>query len=386
MRNEFIKSHNLVLIFLIFYYTFSYSQTIYGLEYNLGPEIQVCEPENGGDLQCEPSVTINKNIVLVSWNDSFWGKVGSKTGSAVGWAISYNNGKNFNFGGYLPQIDKKFIMRVDGADSWLGSDSSGNFYLQVLSWQDSSHYLFVYFMDSKELGKWKKRYLAYSGKFIDKPSMSITPTGQINISFTSFIDKKDEIFFVHSSNQGKSWLSPIKLSNSINPIKTGSCVVSYNEKILVAWLEGRAMDQNEVWYAYSINNGFSFSRAKLLYRIKKTLKTVKGYTIGALNEKGNDASFLITASVWLTYTINDDETLFWLTFVEGTENRGSRVVLLKLDDNFELKSKPIYVGDISKDYERVFPTMTSLKKYPVIFYYDRRNNPFTTLTDVYLSV
>ncbi len=30
--------------------------------------------------------------------------------------------------------------------------------------------------------------------------------------------------------------------------------------------------------------------------------------------------------------------------------------------------------------------MTKIKNKPVIFYYDRRDNPFTTITDVYLSI
>lgn len=386
MKVEFVKLHNWILLFFICSCTFLYSQSIDSVVYNLGPETQVCEPENGGDLQCEPSVAINKNVILVSWNDSYGGKRNSKTGSAVGWAISYNNGKNFNFGGYLPKIDYKSVLRVDGADSWLGTDSNGNFYLQVLSWQDSSDYLFVYYMDGNNLGKWQKRYTVYSDKSVDKPSMYVTPMGQINIVYSRIKDKSEEIFFVHSCNRGITWKKPLKLSNSSNAVKSGSCVVSYNGKILVAWVEGSSMNQDEIWFAYSLDNGLSFSKAKILYKMKKTFNIVNGYTIGALKNKGDDASFLLFTSVWLTYTLNNNQPVFWLTYTEGTKSGGSRIMLFKMEDNFEKINGPFYIGNNLNDYERIFPTMTSIRNFPVIFYYDRRNNPFTKLTDAYLSI
>ncbi len=386
MIEKIINVQLFLLIIIVYSVVPLYSQNNDTLSYFLGKEIQVNEPNSGGDLQCEPSVAINKNIIIVSWNDSYGGKINSKTGSAVGWAISYNNGQNFNFGGYLPKIDEKSVLRVDGVDSWLGTDSNGNFYLQVLSWQDRSHYLFVYYMDGNNLGKWEKRYTVYSDKLIDKPSMNVTSTGQINISYTGNIDKKNEIYFIHSSNQGKSWQTPLKLSNSTNPVKTGSCVVSYNDKILVGWVEGSAMNQNEIWFAYSLDNGFSFSKAKLLYKISKTFNIVNGYTIGALKDKGGNALFLLSTSVWITYTLNNNQANFWLAYTEGTENEGSRVILFKMDENFKQISGPFYVGNNSTDYERIFPTMTSIRNLPAVFYYDRRNHPFTTLTDVYLSI
>lgn len=380
---------NILLPFAILIYPFEllYSQNIDTLSYHLGNEIQVSEPDNGGDLQCEPSVAINKNVILVSWNDSYGGKLNSKTGPAVGWSISYDNGKTFNFGGYLPESDNNLNLRIDGADSWVGTDSSGNFYLQVLSWQDSLHYIFVYYMDGKSLGNWQKRYIAYSDKGIDKPAMDVTPTGQINMVYTSIKNKTNEIFFIYSMNKGKEWQMPVKLSNSTNGIKTGSSVISCGNKVLVAWVEGTSMSQDEIWYAYSLDNGISFSKANLLYKLKKTFESAKGYTVGALKDKDPDATFLFSTSTWLTCTRkNDNEVVFYIANTEGTQKNGSRIILFKIKNNFKQISGPLEVGNNRKDYERIFPTMTKIKNKPVVFYYDRRDNPFTTITDVYLSI
>ncbi len=315
---------NILFPFIILIYPVGhlYSQNIDTLSYFLSEEIQVSEPNDGGDLQCEPSVAINKNVILVSWNDSYGGKVDSKTGSAIGGAISYNAGKSFSFGGYLPERDDNWGLRTEGGDSWLGTDSSGNFYLQVLSWQDSLHYLFVYYMDKNNLGKWQKRYVAYSDKRIDKPAMDVTPTGQINIVYTSIKEKSNEIFFINSMNEGKEWQKPVKLSNSTNGIKTGSSVVSCGNKILVAWVEGTSLSQDEIWYAYSLDNGISFSKAKLLYKIKKSFNTVIGYTIGALKDKKPNAKFQFVPITWLTYTKKNDKVIFYVVNTEGTQENG----------------------------------------------------------------
>ena len=385
MREITINVQLFLLIMIIYPTGFLYSQNIDTLSYILGEQIQVSDPDNGGDLQCEPSVAINKNVIVVSWNDSHGGKINSRTGPAVGWAISYDSGNHFTFGGYLPQSDKSLELKMDGADSWVGTDSSGDFFLQVLSWQDSLDYIFIYYMERNKLGSWQKRYIAYSDKGIDKPAMNVTPSGQINIVYTNIKGNNNEIFFIKSLNKGKEWQKPVKLSNSTNVVKTGSAVTSYGNEILVTWVEGTYMSQDEIWYSYSLDNGNLFSKAKLLYKIKKPFNSVKGYTIGALKSKNPDASFLLSTSTWLTYTIKNDQVVFYVVYTEGTQKDGSKIILFKLEKKFGQIKGPLIVGN-NKDYERIFPTITTIKNKPVIFYYDRRDNPFTTITDVYLSI
>src|SRR5438552_7450855 len=97
----------------------------------LGPEVLVSSNQDGGDLRCEPSAAIFKNMVVVAWNDSYGGIHGSLSGTAVGWAISKDRGRTFRFGGYLPLAQNDFVAAA--ADSRLAVDEEGNFFLEILS-------------------------------------------------------------------------------------------------------------------------------------------------------------------------------------------------------------------------------------------------------------
>src|SRR5690242_5911266 len=79
-------------------------------EFILGPEVLVSSNKDGGDLRCEPSAAIFNDTVVVAWNDTYGGMHGSPTGTAIGWAISKDRGKNFRFGGYLPLAHDDFVV------------------------------------------------------------------------------------------------------------------------------------------------------------------------------------------------------------------------------------------------------------------------------------
>jgi len=49
-------------------------------------------------------------------------------------------------------------------------------------------------------------------------------------------------------------------------------------------------------------------------------------------------------------------------------------------------SGPIRVGNSPDSVIKVFPSITTFKNNPIILYYDRRNNPDSSFTDVYLSI
>src|SRR6266567_7734021 len=59
------------------------------VQYRLGPEVLVSDNQDGGTLRCEPSVALFKDTIVVAWNDSHGGSLGtskSKVGVSIGWA------------------------------------------------------------------------------------------------------------------------------------------------------------------------------------------------------------------------------------------------------------------------------------------------------------
>ena len=353
--------------------------------FKLGPEVLVSNNTDGGALRCEPSVAISKDAIVVAWNDSYGGVHGSNIGVAIGWAISKDQGKTFQFGGYLPKGQKKYPP--SGADSWLMADGEGNFYLQLLRWHKEINEIQIYYMDHNHLGKWKRMtdaQVSDSSKgdpSLDKPAMFVDDSGRIGIIYTEmYRGQGNSISFLLSHNKGRNWGKPLQISPPEKKVKTGACISISGDLVVAAWIEGGAMNLDEVWSAISQDGGISFSAPNMVYKLKESLKPPSGYSLGV----GPAAH--ISNNVWLACRKNEKgHSTFYLTCVEGA-NKGSRILLFTLKSGAKTWSKPIRVGNSPDKAVKVFPSLAMAGSRPAVLYYDRRNNLNTSLTDVYLSV
>ncbi len=361
---------------------FPQDNIISSIRYHLGPEILVSSNSDGGILRCEPSAAIFRDTIVVAWNDSYGGFHGSRTGVAVGWAISRDRGKTFRFGGYLPAMGKGVLP--SGADSWLATDAKGNFYLQVLSWQEQSHHIQVYLMDHRNLGKWKQMTDAVtsdrtkSGPALDKPAMSVDEAGRIAIAYTAETEGST-ISFVMSPDGGERWTKPIAVSARSAKLKTGAAVSMHGNRIVVSWMEGAGLRLGEVWYAISVNGGRSFTEPFMPYRLKEPLRPPNGYALGV-----GPAGF-ISNNIWLAYTSErPDKTTFYLACTEG-EGSGSRILLFTLAPGANTWSQPTQIRAGGSGSINFFPSLSSMgNRIAVLYYY--REEATNTATDVYLSI
>ena len=118
----------------------------------------------------------------------------------------------------------------------------------------------------------------------------------------------------------------------------------------------------------------------MVYKLKESIKPPSGYSLGV-----GPAAF-INNNVWLACRKNEKgHSTFYLTCVEGA-NKGSSILLFTLKSGEKTWSKPIRVGNSPDKAVKVFPSLAMSGSRPAVLYYDRRNNPHTSLTDVYLSV
>ena len=343
---------------------------------SLQKEVQVTSTSEGGSLKCEPSVVIDDNVIIVSWNDSYGGQTGSVAGTCIGWAISYDYGHTFKFGGYLSKTEKG---SYDGADSWLSKDSDGNFYLQVLSFTKAVH---LYFMDSNNLGHWVKLTDPVVSKSADKPFLHIEGNNNIWISYSD----NQKIYTVFSRNKGKTWSKPILVSNDKPKIRGGSSIISYNNRIFITWAEGKkgTFFFNELWYN-EISNNVS-STPKLIFKQKDSKGMLTpGYSIGFDHAK--TSGHVDTPNLtWLNSTNSESHTIN-VTF--GTKSKNiSKILFFDYDLKNSYWKEPIEVGNIPYSFSRIFASNSSLNDVPAILYYDRRNctTENCTITDVYLSI
>jgi len=347
----------------------------------LGPEVLVSTNPDGGDLRCEPSAAIFKDTIVVAWNDSHGGRNGSSTGTAVGWSISKDRGKTFQFGGYLPPAGNDFACA--GADSRVAADQDGNFYLEILSWQKSSHIIQCYAMERKSPGRWRKLPDAVirdqaKGDGADKPAMCVSGR-RIGIVYTDMRRASGAtISFVLSHDGGDTWSKPIPVSANSAKVRTGSSVIIKENEIVVAWTEGDSANASEIWFSISQDGGRSFSAAALAYRLRRPFVPPNAYrmALGQMAGISNDTALAF---------VNGPSGRFGchLSFLEGTDT-GSDVLSISYDARAQKWSEPIvlkgYAGAI-----KIFSSMAVAGGNLAFLNYGRAGGD-STVTDVYLSL
>ena len=349
----------------------------------LGPEVLVSSNQDGGDLRCEPSAAIFKNMVVVAWNDSYGGMHGSPTGTAVGWAISKDRGKTFRFGGYLPPAQNDFV--ASAADSRLAVDAEGNFFLEILSWQAKSKHLQLYMMPGNAAAEWRKLTdlvvyeMSKGEEYVDKPAMSVSGN-RVGIVYTEKRQTSGPtISAVLSNDGGKTWSKPVKLSAASNRVRSGSAVILNGNVIMASWTESNSSNATEIWFAESRDGGKSFSVATQAYQLKRPFSPPQAYRMayGQMADISNDTSL---ASV----DNPSGGATYYLSFVEGTE-KGSDVLLMSCDAKSQKWSEPIPLGESNSALVKIFSSMALLDGSPALLYY-KRNDASNTTTDVYLSI
>ena len=347
-------------------------------KWRLGPEVLVSDNQDGGALRCEPSVALFRDTVVVAWNDSHGGSLGTskskdKVGVSIGWAISLNRGRTFRFGGYLPQGKSGAIL--SGADSWLAADGEGNFYLQVLSLEGPNE-IQVYYMDRHDLGRWQRMSNAATGDGLDKPSMNVASEGRIGIAYNS---GTSSIYFAMSKDKGASWTKPVLLTDLSSASRLGAVVAMTRSRIVVSWAESSGVDLREIWWTESVDGGLTFAPPVLLFKSRERLQPPKGYAMGL----GYPSS--IVSLPWLTHSGGSANEAIYLSYAEGAGS-GSRVLLFTLGAGGKTWSQPVRVGESPERAIKVMPSVAAVGSKPAVLYYDQRNDADRLLTDVYLSI
>jgi hypothetical protein len=348
----------------------------------LGPEVLVSSNPDGGDLRCEPSAAIFKDTVVVAWNDSYGGMHGASTGTAVGWAISKDGGKTFRFGGYLPLAQNDFV--ASAADSRLAVDAKGNFFLEILSWQEKSKHLQLYVM-TNGVAEWRKLpdlvvyEMSKGEEYVDKPAMSVSGN-RVGIVYTEKRQTSGPtISLLLSNDGGKTWSKPNQLSAASNRVRSSSAVIINRNEIVVAWTEGDSSNPTEIWFAGSKDSGKSFSVAAQAYQLKRPFTPPQAYRMayGQMRDISNDTSL---ASV----TNSPGGVTYYLSFVEGSE-KGPDVLLMSYDAKSQKWSEPMRLGEGNTRPIKIFASMARIGRSPALLYY-QRNDATNAMTDVYLSI
>jgi hypothetical protein len=245
------------------------------------------------------------------------------------------------------------------------------------------HVLHLYRMDSDTLGKWQETSVPCRLKpsdadtFLDKPALAAGPDGMVGLIYS----RGSAIQVVLSADNGRSWSGPITVSETDKRSRLGSHLVIQNNTVVAAWAESSKAAPAELWMAVSTDRGRTFSKRGMIYKLKKNMDRLTGYTMGF----SPDAAAQIITCVWLAALPGEDKARFFLTCAEGTP-KGSNVLLFPLSPRPSFDASPKIVGQSSPQASKAFPCMAAVGKRLAVAYYDRRENPDSALTNVYVTV
>jgi hypothetical protein len=346
----------------------------------LGHEALIAGNKGNGLLKCEPSCVLTDKVIVVTWNDSYGGSMKhSTTGTAIAWAISYDTGKSFQFGGYLLSDEEKY----NGADSWLGKDTKGNIYLSLISWQENNIYkVYLYRMDFDKPGKWELINIPVSTPpnskvVIDKPSMYIAPDNSIFISYLRKTGMSYVMETTISADEGKTFSPPIAISDTSSKTRLGNTIVKQGRTVLCSWVEGgKNMRLNELWYSISFDNGLHFSKPAML----SANNSVSGFA-----PKGYNAGLGIGPFEMTEFPSMASSQKYMYIILNEPSEAGSTIKCYAYDLHKRHWKPGIKIGNTGDSSLKMMPVSIAGKNEKAYTVYYFRSSTKDSLTDVYLS-
>src|SRR2546425_5957312 len=209
------------------------------------------------------------------------------------------------------------------------------------------------------------------GIFNDKPYLGVDETtgpfaGTVYVSWTRFTSSfTSDIIVAHSSDGGRSFSSPLSVSNSL--LNQGSVpVVGPDGTLYVVWND---LSNSQIMAAKSVDGGASFSSAVIVSSYIPLKSSVR-------------FSFRVNSNP----TAAADDTNGNVDVAWADNQSGSAEILSSRSfDGGSTWSNPIRVNDDSTGNDHFFPWMTVSHGLISIVFYDRRLDPRNTLIDVFYA-
>ena len=325
---------------------------------------QLC-PNGRGLQQNETAIVVSGDVVIVAYNDARGVNCPTQR-AAIGWSYSLDGGQTFIDGGGLPSSQS-----LNNGDPWLGVSPDGTtFYLSGL-WQGYQGLGFLrgFLIDDQIV--WTDPVVIRQGGSMDKEAFVVDHnSGYIYLTYTNL---GQGIRMTRSTDSGDTWSPPVTVATG--SVQGSFPAVSNQGVIYVAYNIGYPVQNQQTAIARSLDGGQTFQRvAAFPFRYASPvpgLDRTPAFPQIAVDNSGGERDGWVYA-VWHVYypdnvfrpvmTHSEDGGETWseptLTHLDGADNRG----------------------------HRWFPTIAvDIFGYVNTVFYDRRHNPDSNLTDVWLS-
>jgi hypothetical protein len=323
---------------------------------------------NTGVIKSETAITTSGNTVVVGYND-FRGFYCPQNGFQVnGWAYSTDRGHTWTDGGPLPGSTQW------RGDPWLATGPDGTIYMAGLYGNPNLTSIGVLrgtVDPNTGLVSWSSPTIVNLGA-PDKEAMTVDPnSGTIYISYTSFSGNQS-INLIQSNDGGLTFSAPVVVTTG--SVQGSQVAVGPDGEVYVCWDIGYPSDSG-IGFAYSFDGGHTFTVKPKIENTVNTPFPIPGtdrtpaFPHMAVDLSGGP----YTGTIYITW--------------QSAHLSGHLDALLTWsNDAGQDWTAPITVNDDGTNALHWYPTVSvDNNGYVHVFFYDRRDHPGTTLTNLYYA-
>jgi hypothetical protein len=339
--------------------------TFLGGTNNLANDHTPCSA-NQGVIQSETAITTSGNTVVIGYND-FRGFYCPGNGFQVsGWAYSTDRGHTFTDGHSLPGGTQW------RGDPWLATGPDGTIYMAGLYGNPSLTSIGVLrgtVDPNTGMVNWAGPTVINLGA-PDKEAMVVDPnSGTIYISYTTFSGQQG-INFIKSTNGGVSFSAPVNVTSG--SVQGSQVAVGPNGEVYVCWDIGYPSDSG-IGFAYSLDGGQHFT-------VTTKIESTVTFAISGTDRAPAFPHMAVDLSGG-PYTGN-----IYITWQSASLSGKGDALLTSSSDGGQTWAAPIQINDNGSTGIDWFPTVSvDSNGYVHSFFYDRRDNAGTTITNLYYA-
>jgi hypothetical protein len=337
--------------------------TFFGGTNNLANEHKSCS--NGqGVIQSETAIATSGNTVVISYND-FRGFYCSGNGyQLTGWAYSTDRGHTFTDGHTLPGGSQWY------GDPWMATGPDGTIYLAGLYGYPSltSVGLLRGTVDPNTgLVNWSGPTVVNLGH-PDKEAVAVDPnSGTIYISYTNL--SGGGINLMKSTNGGVSFGAPVNVTTG--SVQGSQVAIGPNGEVYVCWDIGYPSDSG-IGFAYSLDGGQTFT-------VTTKIESTVIFPISGTDRAPAFPHMAVDLSGG-PYTGN-----IYIAWQSASLSGKGDALLTSSSDGGHTWAAPLKINDNTVGIDW-FPTVSvDSNGYVHSFFYDRRDNPGTSITNLYYA-
>jgi hypothetical protein len=317
-----------------------------------------------GVIQSETAVAVSGNAVVVGYNDfrGYYCPTQNNGYQWNGWAYSLDKGQTFTDGGPLPGGTNW------RGDPWLASGPDGTIYMAGL-WGAPTSIAISHAIVGDTGVTWSSPTVVNLGS-PDKEAMTVDPnTGAIYFTYTSFSGSQ-AIKLIKSTDGGATFSSPVTVTTG--SVQGSQVAVGPNGEVYVSWDIGYPTDTG-IGFAYSLDGGQTYTVTTKIQSTTKFTVTGTDRTPAFPHMAVDLSGGANTGNIYIA----------WQS--AGLSGKGD-ALLTRSTDGGQTWSAPLAINDNGATGIDWYPTVSvDSNGYLHSFFYDRRDNPGTNLTNVYYA-